>query len=369
MTQVAPYGSWKSPISSDLIVSETIKFEQVVLDGSDIYWIEKRPTESGRCVIVRRTSDGNITDMLPPPYNARTSVHEYGGRRITKRKSTIYFSNFSDQHLYRLIPGSTPQPVAFAEHMRYADYVIDHRRNRIICVREDHTLSEHEPANTLVSVSLDGSGKSRVLVSGNDFFSSPRLSPDGSRLAWLTWNHPNMPWDCTELCVGKLGEDGSILQPQRIVGNTGESIFQPQWSPDGVLHFVSDRTGWWNLYRCDPGTGGVRPLCPREAEFGQAQWVFGQSTYAFLSSEQLVCTYSEGGRGRLARLDIAAGQLVPIEVPYSDFGGIRVAAGRILCRAGSPADPPSVVAIDPANGAVEVLRQSAPAASDDGLRR
>jgi len=227
MKHMASFGSWKSPITSDLIVSESIKFEQVVLDGSDIYWIERRPAENGCNVIVRRTPDGNRTDMLPPPYNARSSVHEYGGGSFTVSDGTIYFSNFSDQHVYRLIPGSVPQPIAFTEQMRYADYIIDHRHNRMICVREDHSLSDLEPANTLVSVSLDGSGKSQVLVSGSDFYSSPRISPDGSRLAWLNWNHPNMPWDSTELWIGKFGEDGSIVESQRITGSTHESIFQP----------------------------------------------------------------------------------------------------------------------------------------------
>src|SRR6266567_1468740 len=285
MTQIASFGSWKSPITSDLIVSETIKFGQVVLDGSDIYWIERRPAENGRYVIVRRKPDGNRTDILPHPYNARTSVHEYGGGSFTVSDGSIYFSNFPDQHVYRLIPGSIPQPIAFTEQMRYADFVIDHRRNRMICVREDHTLSDLEPANTLVSVSLDGSGKSQVLVSGSDFYSSPRLSPDGSRLAWLTWNHPNMPWDSTELWVGNIGEDGSIVQSQRITGSTNESIFQPEWSPDGILHFVSDKTGWWNLYRWQDGSAVA--LHEMEAEFGVPQWAFGYSTYAFVSSYAL----------------------------------------------------------------------------------
>ena len=364
MTQVAPYGSWKSPITSDLIVSETIKFEQVVLDGSDIYWIERRPAESGRCVIVRRTSDGNITDMLPPPYNARTSVHEYGGGSFTVSGGTIYFSNFSDQHLYRLIPGSTPQPIAFAEHMRYADYVIDHRRNRIICVREDHTLSEHEPANTLVNVSLDGSGKSRVLVSGNDFYSSPRLSPDGSRLAWLTWNHPNMPWDCTELWVGKLGEDCSILQPQRIVGNTGESIFQPEWSPDGVLHFVSDRTGWWNLYHWQDGS--IVALHEIEAEFGVPQWAFGYSTYAFTSSHSIICSYIEHGTAYLGLLDSTTGILDVIGSPSSRIQWVQATPENAVFIRSSPTEFLSVVKLDLDTLSMQELRQSSKASVDAG---
>src|SRR2546427_226001 len=218
MTQIASFGSWKSPITSDLIVSETIKFGQVVLDGSDIYWIERRPAENGRYVIVRRKPDGNRTDILPHPYNARTSVHEYGGGSFTVSDGSIYFSNFSDQHVYRLIPGSIPQPIAFTEQMCYADFVIDHRHNRMICVREDHTLSDLEPANTLVSV-----------------------------------------W-----------QDGSAV----------------------ALHEM-------------------------EAEFGVPQWAFGYSTYAFVSSHAIICSFIKYGTAYLGYLDATTGKLDCIGSPYS----------------------------------------------------
>jgi dipeptidyl aminopeptidase/acylaminoacyl peptidase len=364
MTYIAPYGSWKSPITSDLIVSETIKLEQVVLDGSDIYWIERRPSESGRCVIVRRMSDGNIIDMLPPPYSARTSVHEYGGGSFTVSDGTIYFSNFSDQHVYRLIPGSTPQPIAFAEHMRYADYVIDRRRNRLICVQEDHTLSGHEPVNTLVSVSLDDSGNSRVLVSRNDFYSSPRFSPDGSHLAWLTWNHPNMPWDSTELWVGKLGEDGSIVQSQRIAGSAGESLFQPEWSPGGVLHFVSDRTGWWNLYRWQDGS--IVALHQMEAEFGEPQWAFGYSTYVFVSPHIIICSYIEHGIAHLGRLDTTTGKLDVIGSPYSRIQWVHATPEYAIFICSSPTEFLSVVKLDLDTLSMQVLRRSSEARIDAG---
>src|SRR5579885_1136556 len=340
MPQIAPYGSWKSPITSDLIVAETIKLEQVVLDGSDIYWIERRPAEGGRYVIVRRTPDRKATDMLAAPYNARTTVHEYGGGSYTVSDGVIYFSNFSDQHLYRLTPGSVPKPIAFMDQMRYADYIIDQRHNRIICVREDHTRSGHEPVNTLVSIALDGSRNNRVLVSGNDFYASPRLSPDGSRLAWLTWNHPNMPWDGTELWVGKIAGDGSIIEAQHVAGSESESIFQPEWSPDGVLHFVSDRTGWWNLYRWHEGR--VQPLCPMEAEFGVPQWVFGLSTYAFESAQRIICSYVRGTTWRLAALDTASLHLEPIEMPYTTIQGVRAGPGYAVFEAGSPGEPLSI---------------------------
>ncbi|HJT58256.1 MAG TPA: S9 family peptidase [Ktedonobacteraceae bacterium] len=364
MAQVAPYGTWKSPITSDLIVSETIKFEQVVLDGTDIYWIERRPAESGRYVIVRRTPDGQITDMLPPPYNARTTVHEYGGGSYTVSNGTIYFSNFSNQHLYRLIPGSKPEPIAFADQMRYTDYILDHARNRIICVREDHTHSEHEPVNTLVSVSLDGSGDNQVLIAGNDFYSSPRLGPDGSRLAWLTWNHPNMPWDNTELWVAQIEEDGSIVEPMRVAGGNGESIFQPEWSPDGILHFVSDRTGWWNLYRWQDEN--IVALHPMEAEFGLPQWSFSYTTYAFVSSQTLICSYIEHGTTHLARLDTTTDRFDVIGSPFSRIQWIRATPEYAVFISSSPTEFLSVAKLDLATLSTEVLRRSSEAHIDAG---
>jgi dipeptidyl aminopeptidase/acylaminoacyl peptidase len=356
MTHIASFGSWKSPITSELIVSESIKFEQVVLDGSDIYWIERRPEENGRYVIVCSSPDGNRIDMLPPPYNARTSVHEYGGGSFTVSNGSIYFSNFSDQHMYRLKPGSRPQPIAFMEQMRYADYVIDHRHNRVICVREDHTHSDLEPVNTLVGVSLDGSGKSQVLVSGNDFYSSPRLSPDGSWLAWLTWNHPNMPWNNTELWIGKIGEHGSIIQSQCITGNTYESIFQPEWSPDGILHFVSDRTGWWNLYRWQDGMAVA--LHEMEGEFGVPQWAFGYSTYAFVSSHAIVCSFIKQGTTYLGYLDTTTSKLDCIGSPYSRIEWLQASPEYAVFICSSPTESLAVVKLDLDTLSIQVLHQS-----------
>src|SRR5579875_500824 len=364
MPQVAPYGSWKSPITSDLIVSQTIKPEQVVLDGPDIYWIERRPAEGGRYVIVRRTPDRKATDMLAAPYNARTTVHEYGGGSYTVSDGVIYFSNFSDQHLYRLTPGSVPELIASLNKMRYADYVVDSRHNRIICVREDHTHSDYQPQNTLVSIALDGSGNNRVLVSGNDFYASPRLSPDGSRLAWLTWNHPNMPWDGTELWVGKIAGDGSIIEAQHVAGSESESIFQPEWSPDGVLHFVSDRTGWWNLYRWQDGN--IVALLPMEAEFGVPQWAFGYSTYAFASPHTLICSYIEEGSAHLARLDTTTGAFEVIGSPTSRIEWVKVMPDYAVFISSSPTEFLSVKKLDLNTLSIQVLRRSADTNIDSG---
>ncbi len=221
------------------MLSERVAIGQIALDGQNTYWIEVRIAEGGRSVIVQRTSDGQTIDMTPPPFNARTTVHEYGGGDFTVNDGTLYFSNFADQQVYRLAPGLEPQPITSTDNMRYADSIVDRQRGRLICVREDHTVPGREAVNTLVSLALDGSDAGRVLISGNDFYSSPRLSHDGAHLAWLTWNHPNMPWDGTELWVGEFQPDGSLGHAERVAGGSGESIFQPEWSPDGILHFVS----------------------------------------------------------------------------------------------------------------------------------
>ncbi len=363
--QVAPYGSWKSPITSDLIVAETVRLGQIVLDGEAVYWVEMRPSEGGRSVIVRRTPDGQVTDVTPPPFNAHTRVHEYGGGAFTVADGVVYFSNFADQRLYRQDPDRPPRPITPEGAWRYADGVVDRRRGRLICVREDHTLGDREAVNTIVSVKLDGDAEGgQVLVAGNDFYASPRLSPDGTRLAWLTWNHPNMPWDGTELWVGELRADGTLGEVRHVAGGERESIFQPEWSPDGTLYFVSDRTGWWNLYRWRDGQ--VEPLVEREAEFGLPQWVFGMSTYAFASEGRIVCAYAVRGTWTLAVVETATGRLEPIETPYTTITGVRAAAGRVLFRAGSPVEPISIVQMDLATGRREVLRRSSSLTVDPG---
>ena len=362
--QVAPYGSWKSPITSDLIVAESVGLGQIVLDGEDVYWNETRPTEDGRSVIVRRFPDGRTADVTPSPYNARTRVHEYGGGEYVVADGTVYFSNWNDQRLYRHDPGGQPRPITPEGDLRYADGVVDRRRGRIVCVREDHTVAGREAVNTLVSLALDGSGDAQVLASGNDFYASPRLSPDGSWLAWLTWNHPSMPWDGTELWAGELEIDGALRQAACVAGGVSESIFQPEWSPDGTLYFVSDRTGWWNLYRWRDRR--VEPVVEMEAECGVPQWIFGMSTYAFASADRILCAYTREGTWHLASLDTRTDQFSPIEVPYSTIAQVRAASGHVVFLGGSPTEPTSVVRLDLVAGQFDVLRRSSQVVLDAG---
>ncbi len=356
---IAPYGSWNSPLTSDRIVSESIKLGQIALDGTQVFWVESRPGEGGRNTIVQRDADGTHRTLTPAPLNVRTRVHEYGGGAYCVAEGVVYFSNFSDQRLYRQRQGGVPEPITADEPMCYADGITDHRHRRLLCIREDHTRSDREPHNSIVSIALDnGSGNTSgdILVSGNDFYASPRLSPDGQRLAWLTWNHPNMPWDGTELWVADLGQDGSIRTPRCVAGGTDVSIFQPEWSPDGRLHFVSDQSGWWNLYRLE--NGKVASLYPMEAEFGAPQWVFGQRLYGFESPHHVICAYTQNGFWYLGRLDTAQKTLERFELPYTTFDDVHVQQSRVVCTASSPSDPSALIQIDAGSHAVTVLRRS-----------
>ena len=364
-TEIAPYGSWRSPISAALVATAGVSLNDIAIDGDDIYWLEGRPAEQGRVVVVRRAADGTIADVTPPGFNARTRVHEYGGAPYVVDRGTVYFSNFADQRLYRQAPGAAPQPITPEAPLRYADAVVDHGHNRLICVREDHSGSG-EAVNTIAAIPLDGLGEQRVLVAGADFYASPRLSPDGRSLAWLSWNHPDMPWDAAELWIAPVLSDGAPGIAQRIAGGAEDAVFQPQWGPDGTLYFVAERTGWWNLYRWRNGV--VEPLCPMEAEFGLPMWVFSAGTYAVESAQRLVCSYITRGETRLATLDVASGVLAPLDLPFSDLGfsGPRAANGRVAFIGASPATPHTLMLLDLASGALTTIRRSSDIAVDPG---
>ncbi len=358
------YGSWKSPITSDLIISGIIGLGQIALDGDDLYWVETRPTEKGRCTIVKREPAGSTSDVTPMPFNARTLVHEYGGGSFVLSQGTVFFSNFTDQRLYRQEVNAAPRAITPERDWRYADGLIDRLRNRMICVREDHTAAETEAVNTIVSIDLDGKDEQRVLASGNAFYSSPRLNPDANKLAWITWNHPNMPWDGTELWVADIQPGGSLINKTLVAGGPEESIFQPEWSPDGVLYFVSDRTGWWNLYRLH--NGKPKAVYPMEAEFGLPQWGFGMSTYGFESPGRIICTYIKHGISHLAILDTKSGKLENIQSPYTKMEGIRTRDHQAFFIAASPIESTSIVRFDLLNGKFETLQRSSKLEIDPG---
>ncbi len=380
--QRAAYGSWSSPITSEMIVASSIGLGEILVDGADVYWLESRPQEAGRSVLVRRAADGSLADASPPApregspvFNVRSRVHEYGGGAYLVSAGTVYFCNDADQRLYRQQPGAAPAPITpdpgQPRGLRYADGVIDAARGRMIWVLEDHTTGAREPLNTLVAIPLDGVRPPRVLQSGRDFYAAPRLSPDGRQLAWLEWEHPFMPWIGCELWVAEIAEDGSLGRKRRVAGGDDESIFQPEWAPDGRLYFVSDRGQegiegrWWNLFRvagdalADPPA--IEPVWPLAAEFGRPQWNFRMSSYAFDSGDsahRLVCSYVENGVHRLGMVDLGSLKSTTIATRYQDISSVRVAGGRVYFRGGSPSEPPAVVELDLASGDTTILRVS-----------
>jgi dipeptidyl aminopeptidase/acylaminoacyl peptidase len=355
---VAPYGAWKSPITPEMITAETVTLgTPVIIDEEDVYWVESRTAEAGRCAIMKRSTIGQITDITPTGFNVRTTVHEYGGGAYAVASGIVYFSNFKDQRVYKQEPGSNPVPITPEAQYRYADFAVDRHRGSLVCVREDHT-GPGEAVNTLVSLHPDRPDGGQVLAAGNDFYSSPRIGPKGKTLAWLSWNHPNMPWDGTELWMGELKENGTLGHVERVAGGVGESVFQPEWSPDGVLYFVSDRTGWWNIYRLrDAPSPSVDQVCAMAAEFGVPQWVFGRSMYGFESAAYIICTYIQHGISQLARLNAVTGELETIQTPYWGIRNLAVSHRHATFVAESPTEPTAIVQLNLDGGRLEVLHR------------
>ena len=363
--RTTPYGAWASPISARMLATAGVGLTQTMLSDGAVYWLEGRPQEDGRQVVVRGDAFGDPVDVTPVGFNARTTVHEYGGGDYCVHRGSVFFSNFEDQRLYRQDIAADPVPLTpeSGGRHRYADGRVTDDGSLVICVRERH--EDDDVVNELAVVPATG-GEARTIVGGHDFFSSPRISPDGDRLAWLAWDHPQMPWDGTELWVGDLAADGSVSGERKVAGATDESIFQPEWSPSGELHFVSDRTGWWNLYR--ERDGPVQPLKPMDAEFGWPAWAFGASMYAFLGDGRIVCEYGLEGVQHLAVLDAGTGELLDLDLPYTAIGWpeLKAEGAQAAFIGGAPTLPSSVVTVDFTSRAVEVLRRSEDVEVDPG---
>jgi dipeptidyl aminopeptidase/acylaminoacyl peptidase len=346
-----------------MIASGVIRIGQIEIKGDDIYWSEMRPLEAGRYVIVKHSPDGITIDVNPPPFNARTRVHEYGGGAYKVNNDTIYFTDFKDQRIYMMRLGEKPRPITSKNAQRYADFVIDNPRSRIICVREDHRKRGREAVNTIISMDLNGKDIKKI-VSGNDFYSSPRISPDGTHLAWTTWNHPYMPWDKTELWIGELNDDNLVDKPIRIVGECEESVVQPLWSPENKLYFVSDRSNWWNIY-CWKDDKAM-PIFPMEAEYATPPWVFTQSNYAFKSEHKIICSYTKKGKWHISQLDSETGEIEEIKIPYNQVSDLHVSNNYVVFIGGSPREVSSVVKLDLETYTTEVLRRSSEFSVDSG---
>jgi len=349
--QVQPFGAWKSPVTSDMLTVGNVSLSMPRIDGDNVYWLEGRPQEQGRTVLMRRLASGVIEEVTPAPANARTRVHEYGGGAYAVSRGKAVYANFTDQRLY--IAGKAAALTEEAA-LRYADFIFDHKRDRLISVREDHR-EKGNTVNCLVAVSLSD-GTQKILAEGHDFFSSPRLSPDGSRLAWLSWNHPDMPWDATTLRVADILPDGSLGAPAIVAGGAAESVFQPEWSPKGELHFISDRSGWWNLYRLRGGK--AEALNPQEAEFGLPQWVFGMSTYGFDKTGRILCSCSVKGRSRLLVLEPDGGRVREIATGYDDIGSLQVGPDWCVFLGAGPTEPRVLARLSFTDDAVEILQRS-----------
>lgn len=356
MTEIASYGSWRSALDARRVAAASVSIGEVAVGGGDLWWSELRPSEQGRVAVVRHHPGGGAHDVLSEGFSARTRVHEYGGGAWWLHDVTLFFANWSDQRLYRLDPGSEPRPLSpeppVRHGYRYADGVMSADGNWVVCVRESHPVDGTEAANEIVAVDAHEGGDPVVLVSGADFVSNPRVSPDGTRLCWLQWDHPAMPWDATQLWVGELqaGPDGvSLSRSRQVAGGIEESIFQPEWRPDGSLLFVSDRTDWWNLYEIpaacldDEGTPEARHLAPVEAEIGMAQWVFGQRRYAQLVDGRILCAFARDGRDHLGIVSVDGETMEPLVSDISIVSGVVAFGEGAALVAATPRDETAVM--------------------------
>jgi dipeptidyl aminopeptidase/acylaminoacyl peptidase len=358
-------GSWPSPITPQVLAQATVALAGVALDGDDVWWLESRPVERGRSVLVR-DSGGATHDVTPPAFDVRTRVHEYGGGAWLVDAGVVWFTNFADQRVYRQVAGGepvalTPEPSSSRQE-RFADFDLTPDGTRLYCVRERH--EDGAVHNELVRLAAGEPCAPVLVAGGHAFYSTPRVSPDGRRLCWLAWDHPNMPWDGTTLYVAAIAPDGSVGGERAVLGGPSESVLQPEWSPDGALHAVSDRTGWWNLYRLDGETPVA--LHPAEAEFGEPQWQFGYRTYGFLRGGRIACVVDHEGFDRLHVLE-PGGELVDAGLQWTDYRSTLVARDDEVAFVGGAADRPTSVVVAGLDGSERVLRRAVDVALDAGV--
>ena len=352
----APYGSWKSPITADLITSEEITLAYVELDGEDIYWLESRPKEGGRVVVARHTPDGTTEFITPEPFNVRSRVHEYGGGAYTVHQGTIYFVNYQDQRIYQQSADRQPEALTPESERRYADLHVDSKRNLLYCVVEDHSPVEQEAENYIAAINLETGELAFKLEEGNNFYSSIALSPDMNKMAWLTWDHPNMPWDGCELWQAVLDENGRTRSRLQVAGGREISIVQPQWSPGGELFYISDQSGWWNLYHWK--NDEPRHVVEMQADFARPHWVFRRSSYAFTSASTAFCAYTQNGFWLLGMVDVETGRLTEIKTRFTDIEYVRANQDQLIFWGGSPQEFPGIHGYHLLEGRWETLQRA-----------
>ncbi|MEQ8428195.1 MAG: prolyl oligopeptidase family serine peptidase [Gammaproteobacteria bacterium] len=361
--QVAPYGSWKSPITPELMLGSSVGLGEIQHFNDELFWIEMRPEEAGRYVIVKRDNPGKHSDAIDKNFNARTRVHEYGGASYLVTDVGIFFCNFTDQAIYHLRPDGNCIQLTHNPDCRYADMVFDSSLSRLICIREEHASPDTEAVNVIAAVDIR-TGDETILVTGDDFYSYPRLSPDNKQLCWIAWSHPNMPWDTTTLCLADISENGEVGESCIISGGNDEAVTQPKWSAAGELYFVSDKSGWWNLYRYD----GKQSKCvfDMEAEFAVPQWSFGEQNYDFIDNDNLLLIYWLDGLACLGRGKISSGKLEKLDLPFTDMESVTCAGNRAWLLAASPTAFPAILEINTATLAFSILRKSNDLAIDPG---
>ncbi|HYK95498.1 MAG TPA: prolyl oligopeptidase family serine peptidase [Candidatus Dormibacteraeota bacterium] len=355
----APFGAWASPFRIERLTDRVVFLaESRAIDGVT-WWLEGRPDESGRQVLIRREQDGTQVRMTPEGFNARCRVHEYGGGATLVSGDLVVVSDFVTGRLHRVVAPERLEPLTEEKLWRYADMVHDAAHNRLIAVREDHepeTVASHgEWNNEMVAVDL-ATGAVSVLIDGADFYAAPRISPDGSTLAWLEWHHPNMPWDGTELKVAPITADGSLGDARVVAGSRTDWIAQPRWSPEGVLHFAAEPHGWMNI--CREVDGRIETVTDFEAEFAAPDWIFGLCTFAFMADGAILAVARSGGRDQLVKIDPEGG-LTPIDVPFTEIAGLSIDGERIVFRAAAPDRPNAVIELA-RDGTTKILRRANP---------
>ena len=330
-----PYGSWPSPISAELITRAAPSLNFIQSYGDDLYWVEGRPWEAGRNVIMRRDSNGSITDLLPAPFSHYSRVHEYGGMAYALNDDHLYFVNATDQNIYKycLDDTSAPQVITNNSSRRFADLIVDRQNQRLIAVCEEHN-DDQEPENYLASIALNNQTPAiEKLVSGADFYAYPRISPDQSQLCWIEWQHPNMPWDATQLWQATIS-NGNLIEKKRVAGgDNNQAIFQPHWSPNNTLYYVSDITNWWNIYRFENGIGA--PVLRMDAEFATPLWQLGMTTFDFIDANTIACIWTVSGIWHSGFIDVATGVLTTVQTPYSSMQAVACHQGSIYFVAGA----------------------------------